>query len=358
MSWVARLINVFRARKISDDIDRELEFHLAERADELTAAGAPPDAARREARRRLGNYSIQRENTRERDLLVWLESFFADIRYGLRALLKQPIFAITTILTLAIGIGANTTVFTLLHGLLLRSLPVAAPEDSCGSASCSKHIPGAPAGSTTACSSGSTNSIARSTACPAGDTHQVRRRRHRRDASAFDVAFVTGNAFDLIGLHARLGRLLTSRDDVAGGPPEAWPVVLSDRYWRERFAADTSALGKTIRIAGQPVTVIGVTPRSFHGVWPGLEPKMYLPLHYMSVISKKDIVSSPTSPVGVSGIGRLKPGLSVSDARADLMVHERRLIDEFESDFPPEAPAPAPAGRGIRADGVADDVQG
>ena len=129
-------------------------------------------------------------------------------------------------------------------------------------------------------------------------------------------------------------------------------------YWRERFDADASALGKTIRISGQPVTVIGITPGSFHGVWPGVEPAMYLPLHYMSVISRKDIISPPDSRVGVSGLGRLKPGLSVSDARADLTVHEGRLIDEFEADLPPEiAAASAPAG-GVRADRIAHDVPG
>ena len=129
MSWLARLVNVFRAGKVSDDIDRELAFHVAERADDLIADGASPEAARLEARRRLGNHTIQRENVREHDLIVWLESFVADVRGGVRALLKQPIFAITTILTLAIGIGANTVVFTLLHGLLLRSLPVTAPQE-------------------------------------------------------------------------------------------------------------------------------------------------------------------------------------------------------------------------------------
>ena len=335
MSWLARLINVFRAGKVSDDIDRELAFHLAERADELTAAGASPEAARLEARRRLGNYTMQHENIRERDLLVWLESFFADVRYGLRALVKQPIFAITTILTLAIGIGANTTVFTLLHGLLLRSLPVTAPQELVRI------------------------NLNRDTGPVGGwlDYGMLKRidelDRTFVDMSAWrnqqvavedadgtlrhiEVAFVTGNAFDLLGLRPRLGRLITASDDVAGGPPDAWPVVLSDRYWRERFDADASALGKTIRISGQPVTVIGITPGAFHGVWPGVEPAMYLPLHYMSVISKKDIISPPDSRVGVSGLGRLKPGLSVADARADLTVHERRLIDEFEATLPPE----------------------
>ena len=84
VSWIARLVNVFRAEKVSEDIDRELAFHLEERADALIADGASPEAARREARRRFGSYTCQRENTRDRDLLVWLESFGADVRYGLR----------------------------------------------------------------------------------------------------------------------------------------------------------------------------------------------------------------------------------------------------------------------------------
>jgi predicted permease len=336
MSWVRRLFNVFRAGSVSDDIDRELEFHLAERADDLTAAGATPEAARREARRRLGNYTLQHENIRERDLLVWLESFFADVRYGLRALLRRPIFAATTILTLAIGIGANTTVFTLLHGLLLRSLPVASPQEL---------VRVGVVLDTRPTDSGLVgyglfkriDELDRTFDDLSAWRAQQAAVQDADGTSRFvDAVFVTGNGFDLLGLRARLGRLLTPADDVAGGPPQAWPVVLSDRYWRERFDADASVLGKTIRISGQPVTVIGVTPRTFHGVWPGLEPKLYLPLHYMSVIAKKDVISPPNTRVGVTGIGRLKPGLSVSDARADLTVHERRLIDEFDPNVPPE----------------------
>jgi predicted permease len=336
MSWLARLVNGFRAGKVSDDVDRELEFHLAERADELTAAGVSPEAARVEARRRLGNYTMQHENIRERDLFVWLESFFADVRYGVRALLKQPIFAVTTILTLAIGIGANTTVFTLLHGLLLRSLPVIAPQELV-------RINLALDTDKTAgwVDYGMLKRIDELDHTFAGLSawrdHQVPVEDADGTLRQTEVAFVTGNAFDLLGLRPRLGRLLTPPDDVPGGPPEAWPVVLSDRYWRERFGADALALGKTIRISGRQVTVIGVAPGSFHGVWPGIEPAMYLPLHYLSVISKKDIISPPDSRVGVSGLGRLKPDLSVSDARADLTVHERRLIDEFEKDVPPES---------------------
>ena len=151
-----------------------------------------------------------------------------------------------------------------------------------------------------------------------------------------EAALVTGNAFDLLGLRPRLGRLLTPADDVPGGPPGGWPVVLSEGYWRERFGSDPSAVGKTIRLSDQPVTVIGVAPGAFHGTWPGIEPAMYLPLHYMSVVAKRDVISPADSGVGVSGLGRLKSGLSVADAQADLAVHERRLIEEFERNAPPE----------------------
>jgi predicted permease len=335
MSWLTRLVNVFRAGRVSDDIDRELAFHVAERADELIADGASPEAARLEARRRLGHLPTQRDNVRQRDVVVWLESFVADVRGGVRALVKQPIFAITTILTLAIGIGANTVVFTLLHGLLLRSLPVRAPQELVR-----------------------INLALDADRAPGGVDYGMLKRIDELDRSfaelsawrnqsiavsepdgtlrTTEAALVTGNAFDLLGLRPRLGRLLTPTDDVPGGPRGGWPVVLSEGYWRERFGADPSAVGKTIRLSDQPITVVGVAPGAFHGAWPGIEPAMYLPLHYMSVVARRDVISPADSGVGVSGLGRLKPGLSVADAQADLAVHERRLIEEFERDRPAE----------------------
>jgi predicted permease len=336
MSWLTRLVNVFRPGKVSDDIDRELAFHVAERTDELIADGVSPEAARTEARRRLGQHTMQQhESIRDHDVIVWLESLANDARGGVRALVKQPIFAITTILTLAIGIGANTVVFTLLHGLLLRSLPVTAPQELVR-INLTLDTDRAPGGvdlgmlrrldevdhTLVELSGWRSNTVAVSE--PDGTLRST------------EAALVTGNAFELLGLHPRLGRLLTRADDVAGGPVGGWPVVLSEGFWRERFGAQVSAIGQTIRLSGHPVTIVGVAPGTFHGTWPGVEPLLYLPLHFMSVIAGRDVVSATNSPVGVSGLGRLKPGLSVADAQADLMVHERRLIDEFERNAPPE----------------------
>ena len=140
---------------------------------------------------------------------------------------------------------------------------------------------------------------------------------------------VTGNAFDLLGLRPRIGRLIDTADDVRGGPSEGWPVVLSDIFWRDNFGRDPNIIGKPLRIAGNVFTVVGVTPSSFHGVWPGVEPSLYAPLQFLNVLAGRDVLNVPQSRVGITGIGRLRSGATLAAARADLLVHEQRLLAEF-----------------------------
>jgi predicted permease len=329
VSILKRLRNVFRADRVSDEIDREMEFHIGERTDELIASGVPEDAARREARRRFGSVALATETTRERDLFVWLETFLSDLRYGLRALGRDPVFCATAILTLAIGIGANTAVFSLLHGLLLRSLPVSAPQDLVRVDLVSLTDPRASEG------------------MPYGMQQQLRRQqRSFVDLSSWQrttfhvadqdgtlrqqqAALVSGDAFETIGLRPRLGRLLTPSDDVRGGPPEGWPVVISDSFWRERYNADPRAIGSTLKVADGVLIVVGIAPAAFHGAWPGFEPKLYVPLRYQAVRNVDLNLDDPRVPFGFSVIGRLKRGVSAAEATAELAVYHQPLMREY-----------------------------
>jgi predicted permease len=334
MSWLARLRNVFRRDAVSDEIDREMAFHLAERTDELVAAGASPETARREARRRFGSGALQKENTLDRDVLVGLETLLADVRYGLRGLRRNPVFCLSAILTLAIGIGANTAVFTLLHGLLLRSLPVPNPEELARIGMTAPDAPPAfflPYRMIQPLRQEQRSfvdlSVWRDQAVTVSDQDGTLRQ--------YQAGLVSGNAFALLRARPGRGRLIDTSDDVRGGPAHGWPVVVSDGFWRERFGADPRVIGASLQVAGTPVTIVGVTPPSFHGVWPGVEPKLYLPMQFLTVLQggRDDLNSpAPASAVWCSVIGRLKPGISPADANVEIGLFQR-LFKEFA---PPE----------------------
>jgi putative ABC transport system permease protein len=331
MSWLTRLGNVFRPDRVSDDVEREMAFHLAERADDLVAGGATPEEAHREARRRFGSYVLQKENTREPDVLVWLETLLGDFRHGLRGLRRNPVFCLSAILTLAVGIGANTAVFTLLHGLLLRSLPVAAPQELARIGV--DGIRDAPP----------------AFVLPYRMIQQLRQEQRSfvdisvwRDQSvtlpeadgtlrSYSAGLVSGNAFALLGVRPQLGRLIDTSDDVPGGPAHGWPVVVSDGLWRDRFGADPAITGRSLELSGTPVTIVGVTDPSFHGIWPGIEPKVYLPLQFHTVLVGRDQLntSDPGATLFCPAIGRLRPGVSHADANVEIDVQQQRLIHEF-----------------------------
>ncbi len=128
MSWHRRLTNLFRSNRHSRDLDREMGFHLAEREDDLIASGMPAADATREARRRFGNRGVMKERTRDADIFEWLDALLADIRHAARALRANPGFAFVAVLSLGLGIGANTAIFSLINSVILKPLPVSHPE--------------------------------------------------------------------------------------------------------------------------------------------------------------------------------------------------------------------------------------
>ena len=261
-----------------------------------------------------------------------LSSWYSDVVLGLRSLRKNPVLSATAVLTLALGIGANTAIFTLLYGLVLRSLPT--PDAS--------HLVKIGIPSAAEPDSEENNSF-----MPYRMLQGLREEQFSfRDLSAWDgnqalikdkdgsvqgylAVMVSGNAFDLLRIQPYRGRLIAPYDDVRGGPPGGWPVVLSYGFWSDFYGRATDIVGKQIKISDVPVTVVGITPPDFHGVWPGEEPKMYLPFQFAPILANKNVLDDPDSTFGGSVIGRLKPGVSMAQANAELALLQKGLFARF-----------------------------
>jgi predicted permease len=236
------------------------------------------------------------------------------------------------VLTLALGIGANTAIFTLLYGLVLRSLPT--PD--------AFHLVKIGIPSAAEPDSEENNSF-----MPYRMLQGLREQQSSfRDLSTWygdDVlikdkdgavqgymaVMVSGNAFELLGVQPYRGRLIAPYDDVRGGPGGGWPVVLSYGFWSDFYGRAADIVGKQIKVSDVSVTVVGITSPDFHGVWPGIEPKMYLPFQFASVLAKKDVMNDPDSAFGSSVIGRLKPGVSLAQANAEVAHLQKSLFERF-----------------------------
>src|SRR5260221_13165357 len=250
MAWYHRLLNVVRPDAVSRDLDREVAAHLAERADDLVASGMSPEEAAYEARRRFGNATAQKELAHEADGLAWLEGLAADLRYAFRSLRKSPGFTAVAVLSLGLGIGANSAIFSLTNAVLLRSLPVSHPDElvSVGTGpgrgnALTNPLWEALRGDTTALA----GSLAYgSTTFNLAKGGEVRRARGE---------WVSGGFFPVLGVRAAAGRLLLPADDVRGCTSV---VVLSDGFARREHGSAAAAVGGTMGIEGHPFQVIGV----------------------------------------------------------------------------------------------------
>lgn len=326
MSWFARVRNVLRPGHLSDDLDRELSFHLAEQADELVARGMKPDVARREARRRFGNYGLQKEYTRDRDIFRWLESLLADLRYAVRTLRAAPGFALVAILSLALGIGANTAIFSLIDAVMLKSLPVRHPEELMVVLRDS--------------SSTLTNPIweyirdhqavfSKVLAYSSTDFNLAGGGQARR----VSADWVSGDFFPTLGVHAVAGRTLLPSDDVRGCPAIA---TISGAFWQSEYGGSESAIGSNIRLNGHPFQIVGVIDAAFLGMDVGTHAQVYTPLCATTIIDGNDHWIDARSTWFLHIVGRPKPGVTAEQARARLQMLMPGLV---EATLPPNWPA-------------------
>ena len=270
MTWYRRFTNLLRSDRHSRDLDREMGFHLAERVDELIASGMPEAEARREARRRFGNRGVMKERTRDADILAWLDALFADIRQAARALRANRGFALVAVLSLGLGIGANTAIFSLINTVMLKSLPVRHPETLL------KVTMGKDGGELHQSDLGTgarSSRAVRRRLCL--QPEPVRPRPGRRSALGRRRVGERRLLRAPSAWRAILGRTIAREDDVRNCPAVA---VISWGLWQNEFGGARSAIGKTLMVNSHPFTIVGVVDRAFFGMEVGRQTQIYAPI--------------------------------------------------------------------------------
>src|SRR5262245_16627434 len=324
MTWlrifIHRLCGLFLKRKSERDLEDEIRSHLDMQIADNLRLGMSPEEARYEALRKFGGVEQVKESYRDRSSLSFVDSTLQDLRYGLRMLWKNKGFTAIAVLSLALGIGANTAIFSLVDTVLLKMLPVKNPEQlvflerPIRPVSYACHEPPAPARETLA---GVCNF----------DSSRVNVALDGQ-AELAKVERVTGGYFAVLGVNALLGRTITEEDDkVPVGHPV---VVISHRYWQRRFAADPAVVGKTISLNGHPFTIIGVTPPEFFGAAVGQPPDLWAPMMMTAQLNPGSSVEkhfrNPMYPV----LARLRPEVSEQQARTLLTELLRQTaLDEI-----------------------------
>jgi predicted permease len=325
----------------SEALREEMELHLAEKAAELQTDGMTPECARAEARRRFGNVGLKHEESRE----IWIKRFWSelgqDVRYGCRTMIANKAFSTLAVLLLALGIGANTAIYSLMESILLRSLPVADPESlvvlnwhSRPPQNANKQwvhvVHGLQGifwpGDKSTLVSGIFPYRAFETLRednPAFSTlfgyfnGQNKTLAIRGQATSVGAEYVTGDYFRGLGVSPAAGRLISSEDDRPGATPVA---VISFATSQNRFGGPPNAIGQPILIDNVPFTVIGVAPPEFFGVDPEAAPDLYLPLHTNVLVDGTGAARlySDENFYWIEMMGRLRPGVSMAQAQAAL----------------------------------------
>ena len=322
-----------------DQFDRELEaemaFHIEMRARDAIDSGLAADnvdSASRAARRRFGNVTLAQERSRDMWTFRWLETLGQDIRYSLRMIKQSPMLSAAVILSLGLAIGANTAIFSLVNGVLLKMLPVKDPSQLVLLSWASN----GPAGWMAL--NGSTNRDAAGRTISASFSEmQFERMRDQNqtlsDVFAFarvyqlnvsagdqsDVASgqeVSGGFYKGLGVRAVLGRTLTDDDDKPGANPAA---VISYQYWKDRFSLDPNVIGKSVYINGVQFTIVGVTPAAFAGALDVVDPpELTIPLATEGQIHWSAPARDKTWYWWLRIMGRIKPGVSYDQVQANL----------------------------------------
>jgi putative ABC transport system permease protein len=328
-AWVRRLVSQTRAwlspRQVDQDFDQELEAHLDLLTEESVRRGMSPEEAKRAARIRLGGHTQLKETNRELRGFPAIETFLQDTRYAFRMLRKNPGFTAVAVLTLALGIGANTAIFSVVYAVLLKPLPYTNPDQLF-----------------TAFQANKQQGIAE-TGCSYPNFEEWRAQNHvfselagivahqltltgRGEPSVVNTSVVTPELFALLDVKPLAGRIFFPPDGKQGAPPV---VLVSEDLWRGRFGADPKIIGTSIDLDKRPFTVIGIIPAAFRTPFFTTKQEVWIPLVQDPLFS----TFMPQRGVHLlPAVGRLKAGVSVAQAQAEMDAISGRLAGEFPAE--------------------------
>jgi predicted permease len=310
--WLRAL---FRREQMERELDSELRFHLEREIEENLHRGMKPEAARAAALRSFGGFERIKDECREVRGVGIIETFLQDLRYGVRMLFKHRGFTFVAVLTLALGIGANSAIFSVVNAVLLRPLPYKDPEQI---VYLWESLP-----------QGGEGSVSVPNLRDWQEQNNVFEQIAAYDIANFSLmgsdlpersagASVTANFFDVIGVAPKRGRAFVAGEDTAG---RNRVVILSDQLWQRNFGADPQIVNREVLIGGENYTVVGVMPPGFQ--FPSRTTELWVPL----VFSDKHVSSRGSH--AFSSIGRMKAGVTLEQAQEQMNVIARRLEQQY-----------------------------
>jgi predicted permease len=327
MAWLSRLFGGLRGllhrARTEEELDAELRDFLEHAVEQKMRTGMTREAAARAARVHLGINDAVKDRVRDVGWESIAESAWLDVRYAIRSLRRSPAFTAVAVVTLALGIGATTAIFSLLDAVILKSLPVTNPEELV--------LVGGSQYPVFQAFQRHTDIFADLLATSGITPLDVEIQHGAREKT--NVSLVSGSYFSTLGVQPAIGRLFSVNED---GPPGEHPVaVASYGYWQRRFGRDAAVLDRVVRISGTPITIVGVAPPGFFGEQVGAAPDFWVPLAmWGQVVPGRNLLQSPATG-WLRIIGRLRPGTHAARAQAELTARFRQIVAGI---FGPQAP--------------------
>jgi predicted permease len=321
-----QLVNWFRRKRLGRELDRELQYHLECRITDLKSSGLPAEEARRRAMLELGGIPQIQEEVRDIWLRWWLTDFTYDFRFSMRSFLRSPSFTITAVLSLMLGIGATTAIYSLVDQVLLHTLPVRQPErlvlidwegDWVGSGFGSWNLMPYPV-----CRDlDQQKQFFEGVFCRALTTVTLS---IGSDTSPATAEIISGNYFPVLGVGQAVGQVITSDDDRAPNSV----AVLSYDFWRTHLGGASDVVGRKVLVNGHPLTIIGVAAPTFRGIDVGQVPVLWVPASMATAVipDLHDLFDRRTFWMQV--LGRLNPGMTLQRAQAGLQPWFKAMLQE------------------------------